>query len=167
MPSSTVTSASGFFTFGQVSTLAHSLRREIPVIRGRVWGGEEKNQGWAVECHSFEIFAQALKQMGDQVRFLAFDEMALDDDTLHVVHDDLQRLAVEENLSGDLISKALAALRSRENEIYAVVTYAFMSSGQVIFVRAQNALAPFVYHPHRLLSSEGISSVRKLKTLDN
>ena len=36
---------------------------------------------------------------------------------------------------------------------------------RVIFVRAQNELARFVYHPDRLLTNEGLARGGKLKTL--
>ena len=167
MPSSAITAASHFFKFNDLQFLSDSLTTRLPVIKGRVWGGEERGQSWAVECEDFTGFADCVRRMVGQIQFLAYDEMSLDEDTLHLVQDDLYRFASEETILPDLVAKASAALRSHENEIYAVVAYAFLNSGQVLFVRAQTELARFVYHPDRLLSHEGISSVRKLRAHPN
>lgn len=165
MPSSAVNRIDPFFNHEDLSQLAKSLQLGVPIIKGRVWGGEERTQGWSVECDNFEAFRVALTGLRDRIEFLAFDEMCLDDETLHVVQEDLYRFGDEEGIAGDTISKGLSALRSHENELYSVVAYAFLSSGRVLFVRAQNELARFVYHPDRLLTNEGLSRVRKLKTL--
>jgi len=166
MPSSTVNEKDAFFSYDEVCRIPAVKNDSLPVLRGRVWGGDEKNQSWAVECESFEIFAAAVDRLGPKLQFLAFDELRLDEDTLHLINDDLERYATDQNLGFDTVAKAFSALRSHENEVFAVVSYAFLTSGQVFFIRAQNELARFVYHPDRLLSSEGISSVRKLKTLE-
>ena len=165
MPSSTISTTDQFFHIEDVARVTESLQLDVPVIKGRVWGGEERSHAWSVECESFEDFRTALQKMSARVEFLAYDEMSLDEDTLRVVQEDLHRFAEEEAIPPDTIAKGLSALRSHENEVFSVVAYAFLTSGRVLFVRAQNELARFVYHPDRLLSNEGLSRVRKLKTL--
>ncbi|MBI3542972.1 MAG: hypothetical protein HY075_06845 [Deltaproteobacteria bacterium] len=165
MPSSAISRTDQFFRLEDLARITKSLKLPAPVVKGRVWGGEERNQGWSVECDSFEAFCDSLDGLRERVEFLAFDEMSVDDDTLRIVQDDLYRLAEEESISAEAINKGLAALRSHEKEIYSVVAYAFLQSGRVLFVRAQNELARFVYHPDELLSNEGLQAVRKLKTL--
>lgn len=165
MPSSVVNPVSKFFTFLDVKTLAESAEHTIPVLKGKIWAGDERSPGWAVECESFESFQSAVQQMRERIEILAFDESVLDEDTLRILQEDLYRYSDEEGISPDLVQKAMAALRSHENELFAVLAYAFLPSGHVVFARAQNELARFVYQPDRLLSREGLLSVRKLKTL--
>lgn len=165
MPSSAISRTDEFFRLDDLRKLASTLKLVSPVVKGRVWSGEERGGSWSVECESFEGFRAALAGLKGAIEFIAFDEMSVDDDTMRIVQDDLFRLAEEENIAAEAINKGLAALRSHENEIYSVVAYAFLTSGRVLFVRAQNELARFVYHPDRLLSNEGLSAVRKLKTL--
>lgn len=165
MPSSTISTTEQFFRYDDLTRIAKMMHLPVPVVRGRVWAGDERSHGWAVECDSFEVFRNSLIELGDRVEFMAFDEMALDEDTLRTVQEDLYRYVTDENLSTEAANKGISALRSHENEMYAVVAYAFLSSGRVLFVRAQNELARFVYNPDKLLSNEGLSIVRKLKTL--
>lgn len=165
MPSSAISTTDKFFRFDDLGRLTKSMHLPVPIIRGRVWAGDERNHSWAVECDSFEVFKSTVLELGDRVEFLAFDEMILDEDTLRVVQDDLYRYAAEETIASESISKGLSALRSHEKKMFAVVAYAFLTSGRVIFVRAQNELARFVYHPENLLTNEGLSNVRALKPL--
>ena len=165
MPSSAISTTEQFFRYEDLSRITKAMHLPLPVVRGRVWAGDERSHSWAVECESFEIFRATIQELGDRIEFMAFDEISLDEDTLRVVQDDLYRFAAEESISNDIVGKGLSALRSHENENFAVVAYAFLTSGRIVFVRAQNELARFVYQPERLLSNEGLSSVRKLKTL--
>jgi hypothetical protein len=165
MPSSAISTTDKFFRYDDLTRVVKAMHLPVPVVRGRVWAGDERSHSWAVECESFEAFRTTLQELGDRIEFMAYDEMTLDEDTMRVVQEDLYRMAAEETISNEVINKGLAALRSHENEMFAVVAYAFLVSGRVIFARAQNELARFVYHPDRLLSNEGLSSVRKLKTL--
>ena len=165
MPSSTLTNSEQFFTTDSLQHLARSMGSQVPVIKGKVWASEDRGQGWTIECESFEAFSAALKNMTDNVKFLAFDESHLDEDAIRLVEDDLYRFAEEDGVARELVSKALSALRSHEGELFAVFAYAFLASGQVLLVRAQSELAPYVFHPERLLSSDALMSVRKLKTL--
>lgn len=165
MPTSTVNEKDEFFQVDDLDKLARDLKIDAPIIKGRVWGGDERHQGWSVECDSFAEFEQAVSRLRDTIELLAFDEMVVDEDTLRFIQDDLFRAADEDGISTDTVSKGVSALRSHENEVYAVVAYAFLASGRVIFVRAQTELARFVHHPERLLSNDGLASVRKLKTL--
>lgn len=160
MPSSSVCPTEKFFSFDDLGRVA----KDIPVLKGRIWGGDERGQGWAIECESFESFRLAVERLRHSIEFFAYDELTLDEETLHLVQDDLSRYALDEGVSGELVNKAFAALRGHEFELFAVLGYAFLSSGRVIFVRTQNELARYVYHPHWLLSKDGISNVRKLKT---
>lgn len=165
MPSSTTKSEAEFFKIDDLKKLVKTLKLDAPVIKGKVWAGEDRSHGWTIECENFESFASALKGMPDNVRFLAIDESFVDEDALRIVQEDLFNYADEEGLSGELVHKAVSALRSHENELFAVFAYAFLTSGQVVFVRAQTELAQYIFHPDRLLSSDALSSVRKLKTL--
>jgi hypothetical protein len=168
LPSPSPTPSDEFFSWDDVTGLVKKLRSKpgIPVIRGRVWGGEERSQSWSVECEGWEEFETAVQGMAERIELVAFDEMELDDETLRVVQDDLHRISIDEGLTPDLASKAMSALRSHESELYAVVAYAFLDSGRVVFLRAQTELANFIYHPDRLLSNDGLAHVRKLKTLN-
>lgn len=165
MPSSTLTNSKQFFTTDSLQLLAQSLHGQVPVVKGKVWASEERGQGWTIECDSFDAFSSALKHMSDNVKFLAFDESYLDEDAIRLVEEDLYRFAEEDGVGRELVNKALSALRSHEGELFAVFAYAFLASGQVLLVRAQSELAPYVFHPERLLSSDALMSVRKLKTL--
>lgn len=165
MPSPRTTAPERFFSFEDLHRLSKSLKNATPVVQGKVWAGDERQQGWTIECDSFEAFEAALKGMPDNIRFLAFDESYLDDEAFQVVEDDLYRFAEEDGVGREMVGKALSALRSHEGELFAVFAYAFLASGQVIMARAQTELAPFVFHPDRLLSSDALSAVRKLKTL--
>lgn len=165
MPSSATQSKDEFFNVSALSQLARDLKVDAPVVKGKVWAGEDRSHGWTIECESFESFAAALKGMPQNVRFLAIDESHVDEDAMRVVQDELYNYAEEEGISGELVAKAISALRSHEGELFAVFAYAFLASGQVLFVRAQTELAQYIFHPDRLLSSDALSSVRKLKTL--
>lgn len=165
MPSSTTQLKDEFFTMEHLRRISTAIGTPIPIVKGKVWTGEERNHGWTIECETFNDFALALSGMGQGVQFLAFDESYLDEDALSVVQDELYRYAEEEGMNKELVQKAVSALRSHEGELFAVFAYAFLQSGQVLFVRAQSELARFVFHPDRLLSNDGLLSVRKLRTL--
>jgi len=153
-----------FFTLEDMQKLGSSLKGKVSVVQGKVWASDERNPTWTVESPSFDDFKASLKKLPSP-ELLAFDESFLDEDSLQTLQDDLYHYAEEHGVSQDLVVKAMSALRSHENELVAVMGYAFLKTGPVIFVRAQGELARFVYNPERLLSSEGLSHVRKLKTL--
>lgn len=165
LPSTSTKPKSEFFNTDALDQLARDLSLNAPVIKGKVWAGEDRSHGWTIECESFESFAKALKTMPQNVKFLAIDESHVDEDALRVVQDELYNFAEDERVSNEMINKAISALRSHDGELFAVFAYAFLASGQVLFVRAQTELAQYIFHPDRLLSSDALSSVRKLKTL--
>ncbi|MEW6057858.1 MAG: hypothetical protein AB1540_14720 [Bdellovibrionota bacterium] len=165
MPSSTTHDEEEFFSYEDVKTLASSLPTVAPVLKGKVWPNEDRGGAWTIECESFEDFQGVLAPVSGRIEFIAYDESFLDEDILAATRDDLSHFAEEEGYGRDLVTKAIAALKSHEHELFAVHAYAFLQSGHVIFVRAQSELAPYLYQPDRLLSTEGLSQVRKLKTL--
>lgn len=154
-----------FFSYDEVLRAATNAGVTTPVVRSKVWGGDERSQGWAIECETFAEFERSLLGLCPSIEFLAFDESNLDEDIIRYVHDDLRRFAHEEGLSNELVVKAASALRSRQGERFATVAYAFLKSGHVLFVRAQTELARFISQPDRLLTAEGLAAVRKFNAV--
>lgn len=153
------------FSFEDIERFVAQLELPVPLAKARVWPGDDRSVSWAVECHDLDEFCSLVAQITPRVRFMAYDEALLDDETLQNIQDDLYRIADEGSLSFELVSKAISALRGHEGELYAVQCFAFLDSGPAICCRSQTPLARFIYSPERLLNSESLTQVRKLKTL--
>lgn len=153
------------FSFEDIEHFVAKLNLPIPLTRAKVWPGDDRSVSWAVECQNLDEFFKLLDKIGSRVRFMAYDESSLDEETLQNIQDDLYRIAEEANLSFELVTKAISALRGHEGELFSIQCFAFLDSGPAICCRSQTPLARFIYSPERLLNSESLTQVRKLKTL--
>jgi hypothetical protein len=156
---------SPFFSFADVERNLFAIRADLPVTQGRVFPSEDRQGGWTIESVSFEEWVTALSRMPERIEFIVYDESILDDDALFLLNEDLTRYAEDYGTAPEVATKAVSALRSHQDELYAVTAYAFLTSGHVLAIRATSELAKLIYNPGRLLTNEGLNRIRKLKNL--
>jgi hypothetical protein len=152
-------------TYERIQEFLKKLPVAIPLTRAKIWPGDDRSVSWAVECQNIEEFLALVERLAPKIQFLAYDESSLDEDTLQNLQDDLFRISEEGNYSFELANKAISALRSHEGELFSIQCFAFAEHGPALCCRVQTQLARFIFNPERLLNSDSLAHVRKLKTL--
>lgn len=158
----TSVSVEDLFSFEVLSRLTQKLERPIPVLKAHAWPGEENPSPFSLEFDSFPEFENALTLLKNEIDFLVYDEMRVDEELLYSLQLELQDLAKAEGIGDEYVSKVIAALRSYENECFSTIAFAFLKSNRIFFVRAQREISRYIYQPERLFVQDELSKIRKL-----
>ncbi len=152
-------------------TQAHALSKATgtALIKGALASPENHQPHWALHISSLPHFVASMTAMKEQLEFLFYEELVLDENLLHQLSREVGLISQEEVIAPGFtkdVGRILHALRSRRGSLVSATLYGFMRDGKMFFCRWETLLSSFAQFPEKLLEPESVHWIRKLRNTD-